>query len=258
MRSEAKNRRRSLRRLLLGGFAALALSVVAVAALWSLGGKAWLARQALQSALDRPVEIDGGIDIDLGAAPVLRVAGLRVANPEWASAPSFLEAERAEIQIALGPLLRRVVLLPQVALQGVRVEFETASDGRRSWQLDGAARSGAPSRLPVVGELSISDLAMAWRGQGGDQRVEIARLAARPDPASGGIRLDADGLLNGHPIAVSGSAGSPEMALAAGIPYPLQLELGLPGWEGTLAGTIAAPGWRATSLRSRCAMLTST
>ena len=64
-----------LRRLLLGGFAARALLGVAVAGFWSLGGEAWLARQVLQSALDRPVEIDGGIEVVLGAAPTLRFAG---------------------------------------------------------------------------------------------------------------------------------------------------------------------------------------
>jgi hypothetical protein len=172
---------------------------------------------------------------------MLRLARLRVANPDWATEPSFLQVERAEIQIALGSLLRRAVLLPRVTLHGVRVELETGSDGRGNWQLDGAPRPGAPLRLPVVGELSISELAMAWRGRRDGQKVdvEIAMLSARPDPASGRIRLDAGDLLNGHPIAVSGSAGSAEMALAAHAPYPLQLELGLPGLDGTLAGTIA-------------------
>ena len=230
-----------LRRLLLGGFAALALLGVAVAGSWSLDGEAWLARQALESALDRPVEIDGGIEVALGAAPMLRLAGLRVANPDWATAPSFLQVERAEVQIALGPLLRRVVLLPRVELHGMRIDLETAPDGRRNWQLEGAPRSGAPVRLPLVGELSISDVAIAWRDRRDGQKVdlEIARLSAQPDPASGEIRLDASGVLNGHDVVVSGSAGNPEMALAADAPYPLQLELGLPGFDGTLAGTIA-------------------
>jgi uncharacterized protein involved in outer membrane biogenesis len=230
-----------LRRLLLGGFVALALLGAAVAGLWSLGGAAWLARQALEAALDRPVEIDGGIEVALGAAPTLRLAGLRVANPDWATAPSFLQVERAEVQIALGPLLRRVVLLPRVALHGVRVDLDTAPEGRRNWQLDGAPQSGAPVRLPLLGELSITDLAIAWRDRRDSQKVDlkIARLSAQPDPASGEIRLAADGVLNGHDVVVSGSAGNPEMALAADAPYPLRIELGLPGFDGTLAGTIA-------------------
>jgi uncharacterized protein involved in outer membrane biogenesis len=230
-----------LRRLLLGGFVAFALLGAAVAGVWSLGGEAWLARRALESALDRPVEIDGGVEVALGAAPTLRLAGLRVANPGWATAPSFLQVERAEVQIALGPLLRRVVLLPRVALHGVQVDLETAPEGRRNWQLEGAPRSGAPVRLPLVGELSINGVTIAWRDRRDGQKVdlEIARLSAQPDPASGEIRLAADGVLNGHDIVVSGSAGNPEMALAADAPYPLQLELGLPGFDGTLAGTIA-------------------
>ena len=230
-----------LRRLLLGGFAALMLLGVTVASFWSLGGEAWLVRRALEATLDRPVEIDGGIEVALGAAPTLRLAGLRVANPDWATAPSLLQVERAEVQIALGPLLRRVVLLPQVALHGVRVDLETAPDGRHNWQLDGAPRSGAPVRLPLFEELSISDVAIAWRDRRDGQQVdlEIAKVSAQPDPASGEIRLAADGALNGHDIVVSGAAGSPQMALAADAPYPLRLELGLPGMDGTLAGTIA-------------------
>ena len=123
-----------------------------------------------------------------------------------------------------------MVLLPRVELHGVQIELETAPDGRRNWQLDGAPRSGAPVRLPLIGALSISGLAIAWRDRRDGQKVdEIARLSAQPDPASGEIRLDASGVLNGHDVVVSGSAGNPEMALAADAPYPLQLELGLPG-----------------------------
>jgi hypothetical protein len=79
-----------LRRLLLGGFVAFALLGAAVAGVWSLGGEAWLARRALESALGRPVEIDGGVEVALGAAPTLRLAGLALGRSPrygWVSEP---------------------------------------------------------------------------------------------------------------------------------------------------------------------------
>jgi hypothetical protein len=137
-----------LRRLLLGGFVAFALLGAAVAGVWSLGGEAWLARRALESALGRPVEIDGGVEVALGAAPTLRLAGLRVANPGWATAPSFLQVERAEVQIALGPLLRQVVLLPRVACTGCgstsRPRRRAGATGSSNARHDLERRSASP------------------------------------------------------------------------------------------------------------------
>ena len=100
----------------------LALLVGGVAGFWWLGGdeaQRWLARNALEIALDRPVVIDGTLEVELGTAPMLQLTGLRIDNPSWAEAPTMLRIERAEVQIALRPLLERVVLLPRIALQGV-------------------------------------------------------------------------------------------------------------------------------------------
>ena len=95
---------RLLRYLSLG---MLALLVGAVAGFWWLGDGAqrWLARNALEIALDRPVVIDGTVEVELGTAPMLQLTGLRIDNPSWAEAPTMLRIERAEVQIALRPLL---------------------------------------------------------------------------------------------------------------------------------------------------------
>ena len=82
------------------------------------GAQRWLARNALEIALDRPVVIDGTVEVELGTAPMLQLTGLRIDNPSWAEAPTMLRVERAEVQIALRPLLEGVVLLPRIALQG--------------------------------------------------------------------------------------------------------------------------------------------
>jgi hypothetical protein len=232
---------RLLRYLLLG---VLVLLVGGVAGFWWLGGgeaQRWLARNALEFALDRPVVIDGTLEVELGTAPLLQLTGLRVDNPSWAEVPTMLRVERAEVQIALRPLLQGVVLLPRVALQGVSIDLETAADGRHSWQTDARPESGEAPGLPLFGSLSVSDVAIAYRDRRDGRQVDvrIVKLLGQPDAASGQIKLDATGEINGNAFELSGSSGSLETALMATAPYPLDLDLRLPGIDGTLKGTIA-------------------
>ena len=222
----------------------LALLVGGVAGFWWLGGdeaQRWLARNALEIALDRPVVIDGTVEVELGTAPMLQLTGLRIDNPSWAEAPTMLRVERAEVQIALRPLLERVVLLPRIALQGVSIDLETAADGRHSWQSDARPELGEPRGLPLFGSLSVSDVAITYRDRQDGRQVDvrIAKLVGQPDATSGQIKLDATGEINGNAFELNGSSGSLETALMATAPYPLDLDIRLPGIEGTLKGTIA-------------------
>jgi hypothetical protein len=186
----------------------LALPVGGVAGSWSLGGgeaQRWLARNALEIALDRPVVIDG-MEVELGTAPMLQLTGLRIDNPSWAEAPTMLRIERAEVQIALRPLLERVVLLPRIALQGVSIDLETAADGRHSWQSDARPESGEPLGLPLFGSLSVSDVAIAYRDRqdGREVDVRIAKLVGQTGYRAAVVSVR--NRLAGHVVAVDPAA----------------------------------------------------
>ncbi len=190
---------RTARIVLFGTLALLGLGIAGLASfVWFGGADAhrWVAHKVLEAALDHDVQIDGDLTVVLGAEPLLQLTDLRIDSPPWAESPTLLEVDRAEIRIALRPLLQRVVVFPHFALDGVRASFETAADGRGSWETDG--RPGATQdrgegvRLPIFEDVSVSDATVLLHDlqDGRRNEVHIASLTNRIDADTGGTRLD--------------------------------------------------------------------
>ena len=151
-------------RVLLSVLALLALVVGGLAGFWWLGGPdahRWVARRTLEFVLEREVHVDGTLELELGAEPLVQLTGVRIDSPSWAETPNQLQIARAQIQIALRPLLRRVLVFPLIDLEGMTIALETAADGRHSWQSD-HGEAWAPPRetrfaIPLFDRLSVKD-----------------------------------------------------------------------------------------------------
>ena len=101
---------RALRFILVGLAAVLAVLGLGLGwFVWFGGSDAhrWIAHRALETALNREVHVDGEFSVELADAPVFRLTGVRIDAADWAEAPGLLQLERAEVSIALRPLLRR-------------------------------------------------------------------------------------------------------------------------------------------------------
>ncbi len=234
----------------------LVLVVGGLAGVWWFGGPdahRWAARRALELVLQRDVEVDGTLEVELGAEPLLEVTGLRIDNPAWAETPSQLQIARARIRIALRPLLHRALVFPLVALEGVTVALETAADGRHSWQSDREPASRETRfALPLFERLSVSDATVTYhdRRDGQRTRLHIASLTQQRDAGAAAMRLAAEGDINGKAFRINGTSGVLETALAGTAPWPLDLEIQLPSIDARLAGTVADVA-RATGLDLR-------
>jgi uncharacterized protein involved in outer membrane biogenesis len=231
-------------RLLLSLLALLALVVGGLAGFWLLGGPGahrWVARQTLELVLDREVHVDGTLELELGAEPLLQLTGLRIEGPPWAEAPNQLQIARAQIQIALRPLLHRVLVFPLIDLEGMTIALETAADGRHSWQSDDEQASETRFAIPLFDRLSVKDASVTYYDQrdGRRTRLHVESLTQRRGDAPEDMRIDANGDINGRAFRIGGTSGNLEAALAATEPWPLDLELQLPSLDGKLTGTVA-------------------
>jgi len=237
--------------VMVGFLALVALLLGGGALFWWLGGNSaerWVARTAIETALHRDVEIDGAVEVTLGSQPTLSLSQIQVDSPSWATEPALLRVAKAEVQIALRPLLDGVLLLPRVALDGVTVELETDADGRHNWQSE-AASSSAPTSsastgeghvtLPLIADLSLTNATVTYRNQrdGARTDLQITSLTGHRDAASGSMKIDSDGAVNGNAFRVRGEGGSLEQALADA-PYPIEVEFELPALTAKLTGTI--------------------
>ena len=238
----------TMRIVLLSVMALLVLALTGLAGFWWLGGSdahRWLAGRLLKAALDREAHVDGRLRVELGAEPLLELIGIRIDSPAWAARPSMMQIERAAVRIALQPLLHGSLVVPHLALAGVTVNLEIAADGRQSWTVNEGSTASTPPRpenliLPIIEDLSISNAIVTFSDQrtGRHSTFYLKSLTSRPDPVSGGMRLEASGDINKKAFRLAGSFGSPEMALAATEPYPIELDLQLPAVMAKLTGTI--------------------
>lgn len=216
-------------RLLLSVLAFVVLFVGGLALFWWVGGPdvhRWVARQTLELVLEREVHVDGTLELEFAPEPLLELTGVRIASPAWAETPNQVQFARARVQIALRPLLRRVLVFPLIDLEGVTIALETAADGRRSWQSDGGQAGRPPAEprfaLPLVGSLSVKDAIVTHHDQrdGRRTRVHIVSLAHRRGAPSGEMRLDASGDINGEVFRVAGTSGNPGIGLGRGRERP--------------------------------------
>lgn len=109
----------------------IALVLVAAATLWLDGGPviAWAVRHPLAAYLGRRIRLDGPVTVRWGATTRLVVEGLHVANAPWGSAPEMFSAQRLEVALDLGSLLRGPLRLPLIDLDGAKLLLETSRRG---------------------------------------------------------------------------------------------------------------------------------
>jgi uncharacterized protein involved in outer membrane biogenesis len=233
-------------RLLLSVLGSLVLLVGGLALFWWLAGPdahRWVARRTLEMALGREVHVDGTLELELGAEPLLQLTGVRIESPSWAETPNQLQIARAQIQIALRPLLRRVLVFPLIDLEGMTIALETAADGRHSWESDDDQTPPGETRfaIPLFDRLSVKRATITYHDQrdGRRTRLHIDSLTDRRDDTSGNMRIDAYGEINGRVFRIGGTSGNVDAALAATEPWPLDLKIELPSLEGKLTGTVA-------------------
>jgi len=99
----------------------------------------------------RDITIGGDVSIALLPAPQVVARDVRVANLDGAAAPDMVRLSSLEVRIALGPLLGGNIQVETVRLIEPVIELEVLADGRRNWDLAGAAKKDIPTAaVPTV------------------------------------------------------------------------------------------------------------
>jgi len=199
---------------------AATIVVIAVAALAAGGARAvppWLTgkiERIVSDTLGRELRLDGPLEISLGTEPTLVAKGVTLANAAWGSEAAMVRVDRVELTLSLRSLWSPPIRVLNLDLEGVRVLLEADEGGRRNWVFEIKKPSGeapAASRPPVTFDRArVRDFRLTYRGgpRVPPQEVAVERLAARLEPTTGMIRLDAAGAYNGTPWDLAGMLGT--------------------------------------------------
>ena len=122
----------------------------------------------------RHFEITRRLDVKIGRNTRILADGIVFANPEWAKDPQLLQADAAEVDIRLWPLLRGHVDLPLVKLTKPQLGLQIEPDGRRSWAL--GRDTSDKKNFPQIGALVIDQGSAHFlaSAHGADIRTDFA------------------------------------------------------------------------------------
>jgi AsmA family protein len=228
---------RIARRLLTG--LAIVVGVLVVAGLafdsnWLKGP----VERAVSQRIGRPFTIEGELDIVPRLPPRFVMERVRLANPDWAVEPETLRLERAEFSLALLPLLRRHVVLPEVTLSNPVIALERNADGANNWSLppeDGADKeAGEP---PVIGRLTVDQGVLLVHDPA--QKIAMKVMVETTDTnGERGIRFGVTGTYKDQPVQAQGIGGRMLALADTTLPYPLDGRFKVGGTGGTVKGSI--------------------
>ena len=205
-------------------------------------------RDLIEGQIDRKIRADGSFSFDVGLRPALIVTDLWIENAPWAETREMVRVDRAEIQVALTPLLSGILLVPRLVLEGVRLDLERGPQGQGNWEVaeaGGGRRPGQRSQgafYPLFEFISLKDVTITYRESAGGWATTIFLESLQKHKADegGDIPIEGRGHVNDNDFEIAGRLGTLEEALAATAPFPLELSLKMPGFAAVLSGTAAS------------------
>jgi uncharacterized protein involved in outer membrane biogenesis len=214
-----------------------------------------IAKQA-SNILGRQLTLAGELELNLGGTTSFVVSDIRLANAAWASEADLLAVKRFEAEIEIMPLLRGDIQIPRLHVKGVDASLETDADGQGNWVLADADApapasedTGTPAglKLPWVGDLSISDVEIAYQDASSGQKVTatLDRANTQWDEPTAPLVIDVAGQVNEHPVTVNGELVLPTVLEMDELDLPVELHASVLGLEaeaqGSIKGSARAP-----------------
>ena len=163
----------------------------------------------IRAETGRDLTISGDLSLQLGRHLSLSVAGVELANTDWATDPVMVRADRLSVTVDVASLFDGPLLIEQLGIEGARVSLEEAADGARNWRLfedDAEEESGIrfDEGLPVVlRQLNIDDCLVTYltAERSSPLRLEIVSLEQKAD-ADGFLDVRGEGALEDRPIRI--------------------------------------------------------
>ena len=205
--------------------------------------------EQVSNILGRQLALKGDLDLNLGGTTSFVVSDISLANAAWASEADLLAIQRIEAEIRIMPLLRGIIQIPRLHVTGVDASLETDADGQSNWVLadsdtpapaseDTGAQTGF--KLPWVGDLSVSDVEIAYLDAGSGQQVTatLDRANTQWDEPTAPLVIDIAGQVNEQPVTVEGKLVLPTVLEMDELDLPVELHASVLGLEAEAQGSI--------------------
>jgi uncharacterized protein involved in outer membrane biogenesis len=203
----------------------------------------------------RELSLGGDVELEIGLNPTLVIEDVSLQNVSWGSRPELARIRRLEAQVAVLPLVRRIILFKRLILIEPDVLIETNSAGKSNLEFDilkkrKGAKSveKAPSRDKsylsglTFNEIRIEKGHFAYNGgQSGrtyDVILESATASADPD---GPVALKINGRYNNKVFRVKATLGPVAALTDSDQIWPVKLTSNIAGSTVFIDGAARDP-----------------
>lgn len=224
----------------LAAFGVLAILIAILIAIWDWNWFKGPVERQVEARTGRSFDIGGNLDVDLGWTPVVSAEKVRFGNASWSRDPVMASAERAELAIALWPLLRGQVLLPMIRLDHPRVLLETNPKGGVGNWVFGDQTGESKVQFRRV-DIQRGLLRYLDRPARTDIRVGVSSQRAKSREYSAPVAVVGGGLWEGNAFQMQGTAASPLLLRDRDAPYRVDVRASAGATRAHARGTLLDP-----------------
>lgn len=209
---------------------------------------------AVEEATGRKLDI--AEDMKLSLWPLgIGVKRVSFANAAWGTRPQMATIGEFTAQVDLIALIGGQVKIDSLVLNDVDLLLEKDRQGRANWDFAGqkpapqqqpqtpapAAQSGGGS-IPTIENVSLKNVKLAFRDAQTGARNDVALTELSVKQASGGqLVTKLVATVDGNAITADGTLGSLGELMAPSRPWPVKMNVTLPGAKASVEGSIAQP-----------------
>jgi AsmA family protein len=210
-------------------------------ALWDWNWFRGPVERAVQARTGRALQI-GNLDVDLGRVTTIRGDRLTFANAGWSKQARMAAIDRAEIDIAIWPLLRGQVKIPEIRLDRPDLLLESGTGTHPgNWVFDNGG--GGDGQLPTLGRLLVHQGRLTFIDAVGrtDIDVSIDSLPRSGTDTAPPIAVAGKGRWQGNPFTLKGSTASPLELSQTEHPFRIDLRGNAGPTHAHVRGTLTNP-----------------
>ncbi|SEL63167.1 AsmA family protein [Halomonas daqiaonensis] len=226
----------------------LLVLVVAIVQLMSWNFLKPLIVERMEAATGRSVAIEGDVTINFFPRPAISLYEVSIGNPQWATSPQMLEAQRFSVSPSLGDLLDGEFVLDTVEIAGPVLNLEQRSDAPGNWvfrdtqegDAEQPSAADGPSTLPVtIHQLSLSDAQIRYRAPQTETPLKLTIPSIQIRRDSEALNSEATFIFRERRFHLETRTDSLEALLGGAEPFGGEISIG--SEDDRLKGTLTLP-----------------
>jgi len=234
---------------------ALIVGIFAILSIYDFNDlKPQIARM-VKDTTGRELSLKGNLELEIGLNPTLVIEDVSFRNVSWGSRPELAKIRRLEVQVAVLPLIRRIILVKRLILIEPDILIETNRAGKSNLEFETVKKREAAKsveKAPAHGKSILSALTFNEiriekgrftynGGQSGRTYTVILESATASADPDGTVALKLNGGYNSNPFQVNATLGSLTALTDPDKVWPVKLTSSIAGSTVIIEGAARDP-----------------